>query len=138
MSLMLGNGFLFSCFILVDFLAWYLLFSVNHIHNNFQPTVFSINCHCVMSFFTFLHLSLPSFSILSILAPPTPKHFCFLRSKSQDKLLSPRSSSSSRPSLSLTRRLRFWSSTDITADGVTSQPMSANGVFQNPSPRHRF
>ncbi|XP_030247634.1 protein Daple isoform X2 [Sparus aurata] len=61
-------------------------------------------------------------------APPTPKRFCFLRSKSQEKLLSP-PSSSSRPSLSLTRRLRFWSSTDISADGTSCQPMSANGLF---------
>ncbi|XP_026159970.1 protein Daple isoform X2 [Mastacembelus armatus] len=63
-------------------------------------------------------------------ALPAPKRFRFLRSKSQDKLLpSPTSSSSSRPSLSLTRRLRFWSSTDITTGVVTSQSMSANGVF---------
>ncbi|XP_068573840.1 protein Daple isoform X2 [Cebidichthys violaceus] len=70
-------------------------------------------------------------------APLTPKRFSFFRSKSQEKLLpssppsssSSSSSSSSRPSLSLTRRLRFWSSTDITADVITSQPFSANGVF---------
>ncbi|KAF7649667.1 hypothetical protein LDENG_00137780 [Lucifuga dentata] len=61
-----------------------------------------------------------------------PKHFCFLRSKSQDKLLPSSSSSSShpsiRPSLSLPRRLRFWSSTDSTAD-IPSQPVAPNRVF---------
>ncbi|XP_034418951.1 protein Daple isoform X2 [Cyclopterus lumpus] len=62
-------------------------------------------------------------------APLTPKRFSFLRSKSQEKLLPSPSTSSSRPSLSFTRRLRFWSSTDITADVITSQPISANGVF---------
>ncbi|XP_078145481.1 protein Daple [Centroberyx gerrardi] len=67
-------------------------------------------------------------------APPAPKRFCFLRSKSQDKLLPSSSSSSSssshpsvRPSLSLRRRLRFWSSTDITADTIASQPLATNG-----------
>ncbi|XP_061600288.1 protein Daple [Cololabis saira] len=67
--------------------------------------------------------------------PPAPKRFRFLRSKSQDKLLpapsssstSSSSSSSSRPSLSLTRRLRFWSSSDITADVMTGPQVSANG-----------
>ncbi|XP_069392501.1 protein Daple isoform X4 [Paralichthys olivaceus] len=70
-----------------------------------------------------------------IRALPAPKRFRFLRSKSQEKMLAPppssssTSSSSSRVSLSLNRRLRFWSSSDITADVLTSQSISANGVF---------
>ncbi|XP_077394678.1 protein Daple isoform X2 [Festucalex cinctus] len=61
-------------------------------------------------------------------APPVSKRFSFFRSKSQDKLLaSP--SPTSRPPLSRSRRLRFWLSTDITADVITSQSVSASGVF---------
>ncbi|XP_017290329.1 protein Daple isoform X3 [Kryptolebias marmoratus] len=62
-------------------------------------------------------------------APPPPKRLRFLRSKSQDKLFPSSSSSSSRPSLSLTRRLRFWSSSDNPAEVISSSPISANGVF---------
>ncbi|KAG7243831.1 hypothetical protein INR49_006413 [Caranx melampygus] len=71
-------------------------------------------------------------------APSAPKRFCFLRSKSQDKLLhSPPASSSSSPpsrlSFSFNRRLRFWSSTDITSDVITSQSMS-QGFYCSSTP----
>lgn len=115
------------CFLVIDFLAWYLLY-VNHILNSFLTNFFFF-ISSLSLFHRFLYIS-PSLSILSISAPPAPKRFRFLRSKSQDKLLSPPSSSSpssSRPPLSLTRRLRFWSSSDISADGITNQPMSASG-----------
>uniref|UniRef100_UPI003AADF99C protein Daple n=1 Tax=Centroberyx gerrardi TaxID=166262 RepID=UPI003AADF99C len=74
-------------------------------------------------------------------APPAPKRFCFLRSKSQDKLLPSSSSSSSssshpsvRPSLSLRRRLRFWSSTDITADTIASLTDRGRGLYRSSTP----
>lgn len=123
---------LFSCLILMGSLACYLFFlhSVSHIINNFLTNyfLFIYSLSLFYHFSTFLHIS----PFVSLSAAPAQKRFCFLRSKSQDKLLPTSSSpspSSTRPSLSLTRRLRFWSSSDITADVIASQPISANGVF---------
>ena len=134
LSLDQSNAWIYTelfCFTQIDFLAWYLiiLHAVSHILNNFLThfILWLTYCHCFI-FLTFLCPTCLSPFSPFISAPPTPKRFCFLRSKSQEKLLSP-PSSSSRPSLSLSRRLRFWSSADISADGISSQPMSANGLF---------
>lgn len=112
-SLFCFNGF--SCMQSV------ILHSDNQmLFNFFKP--FSLFYSC---FYHSLFISPYLCPVLSHSAPPAPKRFHFLRSKSQDKLLP----SPSRPPLSLARRLRFWSSTDIAADIFTSQSVSASGVF---------
>lgn len=115
-----SNGF--SCMVSIILHCVILILVHNSLLTFF---VISSLVHC------FLCIS-PSFSFLSISAPPTQKRFYLFRSKSQDKLLSPPSSApptSSRPRLSLPRKVRFWSSSDITADSITNQPMSASGKF---------
>lgn len=96
----------FSCLISGGFLAWcycWLQMLITLTFNQLFSFFFFFTVCCLIIYFIFF------FSI----SAPSQKRFNFLRSKSQEKLLPSPSSSSSRPSLSLTRRLRFWSSTDI-------------------------
>lgn len=73
------------------------------------------------------HIQSPTLSpALNGRAPPAAKRFHFLRSKSQEKMRVPGTPPSRR---SITRRLRFWSSSDNIVPCPPCEPFSHIGHF---------